>query len=89
MRNFLDSFIDMKIDECEESIRSTTKEIDDIERRLSLNLDDDKYLEKLADEYSAVIIRRHKLARSLDRLHKQLQTRNILAMVNDPELNKE
>lgn len=88
MRTYLDTFIDMKIDECEESIRQITKSIDNFERRLISNENDREFINRLAGEYADVIIRRHQLARSMDRLHKQLQKRNIEAMVNDTQLNK-
>jgi Mg2+ and Co2+ transporter CorA len=85
MRNFLDTFIDMKLDECEEALVTISGRVDDIERRLFANLNDPQYLENLAEEYSKVIIEKHRLANSHSRLLAALHKRNMEAFVNDPD----
>lgn len=83
MRTFIDSIIDMKIDECDEGINQIRSQIEEIERREPWVVKGTTTYRDMQNEFLQLIIKQHRLALVKEKLLKVYVRRNMVDLFEE------
>jgi len=79
-RQFIDSIIDMKLDECDISIKEINQQIEEMERREAYLPKGSKAYRALIEEFVEAIKKRHRVEMAKKKLLKVYTKRNMEAL---------
>jgi hypothetical protein len=82
-RQFIDTIIDMKLDECEESIKEITNRVEEIGRREPYIRKGTKDYQELVNEFHQLVLKRVRLEKAKDKLYRVYTKRNMEAFFEE------
>jgi hypothetical protein len=82
-RQFIDTIIEMKLDECEESIKEIGIRVEEIGRREPYIRKGTKDYEELVNEFHQLVVKRMRLEQAKDRLFRTYTRRNMEAFFEE------